>query len=264
MNWDRIRKYLIFMLLAVNIMLISSISKHNNNTSIDNPYFSKSNIENFQQLTESRGLRVEAELPKDIHIVGSFNTEYRNFNKENHGDLLEDYPNIRTFDNSKRIQLTLKEMKQTIDDNKYNILNQAQRLAFAEKFLEKYFPMNQYARIATEDENLLSYKVSYEGFLLEESYINFKFGSAMAVITATDLTPLEASANKVQSITSVEAVLNALPELKEGDIIEQIELVYHFEMPEEDLYKVDYIRSFPHWKLTTAERGQIFVLAMPT
>ena len=264
MDWDKIRKYLIIMLTVVNIMLIFSIVRHNNNTSIDNPYFSKKNVANFQSLMEIRGVSVDVELPQETYIVGSLNTEFRNFSRENHAALFSDYTTIRTFDNSKRMQLNLDEMVQVIDENEYNIMNQAQRIAFAEKFLEKYFPTNQYALRPNADENLLTYKVVYDGFLMEESYADFKFGSATVVITATDLRPLDSSPNKRESITSVEAILGALPELKEGDVIQDIELVYHFEMPEGDLYKIDYIRSFPHWKLTTADNKNIFVRAMST
>ena len=41
MDWYNAKKYIIYLLLVVNALLVFSILNHNNNASIDNPYFSK-------------------------------------------------------------------------------------------------------------------------------------------------------------------------------------------------------------------------------
>lgn len=262
MDWNKVRNYIIFMLVVVNLMIIASIIRHNNNASIDNPFFSKKNLESFRELLDQRGIALEADLPRDIYEVGSVNTEYRSFAKENQPDLFQDYNgSIKTFENSKKMQLNLYEMVQKIGDEEYNILNASQQEEFTKAFLAKYFPGNIYALVETKDKSQLLYKVLYNGFVLEESAISFKFGSATVKITAADLVPREISASKKRSITSVEAILSALSSLEKGDTITDIGFVYHFDLPEEDLYKIDNIRSFPCWKITTKEGRNIYILA---
>ncbi len=260
MDWNKTRKYLIYMLVLINLLILSSVIKHNNNASIDNPYFSRENMADFDRLLEMKNIKLEADLPRDIYLTGSVNAEYRDFNKINHPKLFLDY-DIKTFENSKKITIRLDKMLQTIGEDEYNILNARQRKEFAQAFLKKYFPSNTYLEIKSDDENFLTYKILYKDFIFEESMVNFKFGSSVVIITATDLRPREDSANKKNTISSVEAVLSVLPQLKSGDVIKDIRLLYHFDLPAEELYKVKYVRVFPYWKITTQD-DVIYTLAL--
>ena len=247
------------MLIAVNLMILLSIIRHNNNASIDNPYFSRQNMTNFSQLLEMREISLQVELPREIHTLGSVNAEHRDFNRDNHPDLFEDY-DVKTFENSKRISIKLDQSIQFIDEDQYNLLEEGQREGFARHFLADYFPQNQYVQVGNKEPDTLNYKALYEDFVFEESYVTFEFGPKGALITATDIIPRETSASKKKAITSVEAILSALPDLQAGDQIMGIELVYHYDLPEEEFYKVKYVRVFPYWKIST-ENDTIYTLA---
>lgn len=261
MDWDKTRKYIIYMLVLVNLMILVSILRHNNNASIDNPYFSRKNLEDFERLLAMKEIQLDLNLPKEIYTLGSINGEYRDFNKENHPLLFQDY-DIRTLENSKVMTIRLEGSSQEIEGQTYQIIRKKDREDFAEAFMAKYFPENSYKRIfsSQSDEDKLEYKIQQEDFVFEESNFSFSFDSSKVIITATDLIPREASASQKKTISSVEAILSALPQLQAGDKISAIELVYHFDLPKEDLYRIKNVRIFPYWKITS-ERDPIYILA---
>lgn len=261
MNWYKIRRYILVLLVLINGMLIVSIVRHNNNTSIDNPYFSRKNMNNLEQLLEERGVGLLGELPRDLHIVGPVRTQFMPFHKDNQPQLFADFAQLRTLDNSKRMQLYIEGSTQHIGEESFHLEKESEQKAFAEAFLARYFAHNTF--LCTQEQAMrLEYKPLNEGFVLEESAISFVFDRYGVSISGTDLWVLERSQTRIQSISSAEAVLAALPDLSSGERIERIELVYHFELPEGDLYKVNDVRSFPCWKITTTGGRDLYILAM--
>ena len=133
------------MLIAVNLMILFSIIRHNNNASIDNPYFSRQNMTNFSQLLEMREISLQVELPREIHTLGSVNAEHRDFNRDNHPDLFEDY-DVKTFENSKRISIKLDQSIQFIDEDQYNLLRKAKGKDLPDIFWPTTFPKTSTSR----------------------------------------------------------------------------------------------------------------------
>lgn len=262
MEWYKAKKYIIIMLAIMNIILLISILAHNNNVSIDNPYFSRDSLRDFDNILQKEGIQLATELPRAIYNVDIINVEYEDINPESHPRLFEDFPEIKILENNKKIELKIKqENLPVLNGKKYNISNGENRKNFAEEFLARYFASHGYNLKFKNQDSLLIYNPIIENRIFEDSYVEFVFDEDSVTIAAIEIHPNKSVDNAKRSITSIEGVLNALPSLSEGDNIIAIEFIYYFDLSDEELYKVKNARAFPHWRIITDTSKVVYVSA---
>ena len=61
MDWRKAKNYIIALLVILNLILLISILGHNNNASIDNPYFSKDALKDFDAMLALYNVRLDTE-----------------------------------------------------------------------------------------------------------------------------------------------------------------------------------------------------------
>lgn len=260
MDWKTAKNYIIILLAIMNIILVISIIGHNNNASIDNPYFSKKSLENFEKLMQEKGIELLVELPREVHTVASLNVEYERFSQETYPELFDDFQGANAIQNSKMLELLLPADELFIQNTRYEMQTEGEQKIFAEDFLERYFADHKFHLKYTKDDRLV-YNPLIDGILFEESFVEFSFIEGDVIIRAALLQPKEGSSNKKGTMTSMEAILNALPQLSQGDRIVGIDFIYYFDLEDGELYRVKDARAFPSWRIIT-ERGEvIYILA---
>ncbi len=131
---------------------------------------------------------------------------------------------------------------------------------FAQNFLTEYFPGYGFYLKQIKD-CCLEYNPVLNTIIYEESYVRFEFGSETITVTAIMIDAREEASQKKTAITSVEAILNILPELSAGDVIVGIDFIYYFDLKDEELYKVKNARAFPHWRIITQDGKVIYTPA---
>lgn len=262
MDWYKAKKYIIIMLAAMNIILLISIFAHNNNVSIDNPYFSRDSLRDFDNILQKEGIELATELPRNIYNVGVINVEYEDINQESHPKLFEDFPETKILENNKKIELQIKQQKiPMLNGKKFNISDADNRKKFAEEFLAIYFAGHGYNLKFKNQDSLLIYNPVIDNRIFEDSYVEFVFDEGSVTISAIAIHPRQNVENGKRSTTSVEGVLNALPSLSEGDKIIAIDFIYYFDLSDEELYKVKNARAFPHWRIITDTSKVVYVSA---
>lgn len=260
MDWKTAKNYIIILLAIMNILLLLSIMSHNNNASIDNPYFSNRSMENFNKLLKEKGIALSVEMPKEIHTVGVYNVEYEDLTQERYADLFRDLKGVKTSENSKKLLIEIPSDELIIRGVRYLADSEAEREIFAERFLRRYFPDRSFRRKYTNDGRFV-FNPLFGQVLFEESFIEFAFEEKKVIIQAMLIIPKEESPNKKDIMSSVEAVLNALPQLSEGDRIVGLDFIYYFDLNEEELYRVKNARAFPSWRIITEKGKVIYILA---
>ncbi len=102
MDWRKAKNYIIALLLVLNLILLFSIFGHNNNASIDNPYFSQSTLEDLEQLLALHQVEVAVDIPRTLYNLGTMNVEYQNMDQENFPKLYANFDEILTLENTKK------------------------------------------------------------------------------------------------------------------------------------------------------------------
>lgn len=257
MNWDKAKTRLIIALVILNLVLVMSIISHNNAVSIDNIYFSKKSLIDLQTVLDRKNIKITADLPKDIYRVGVMNIEYETINAESYPLLFE------TFDDDIYVN-ALKKFVLEIDDVKINNIASAQ--SFADNFIKKYMPEKEFSfrnYILGDGAIKLYYNPVYDGYIFEESSIRFEFSQDKLKIVMIIMKPIEASASRRDSITSVEAILKAFPSMKENSVINKIDFIYYFDSNStENLYKLKNARAFPCWRIMISKNEIFYISAL--
>lgn len=258
LDWNKAKTYLIVLLVLLNLMIVLSIAGHNNITSIDNVYFSKKSIDEFYNLINQREVKINTTLPRDIYTLGTINVEYSNIGPDNYPALFEKYQDSLILDNFKKLSLF---------DNQVIIYDQDQVQSFTNSFISNYLTYlelnfrNMY--IEENGDIIIYFNPIYNGFVFEESYVMFKFTKDGMYFELVQMKPLDVSPTKTQAITSVEAVLKALPQLEPGTNIYAIDFIYYFDtITDEEIYKVKNARAFPCWRLMISDRDFIYIPAL--
>ncbi len=257
MDWDKAKTYLILSLIALNIALIFSIVSHNNAVSIDNVYFTKKSLADLQSVLDRKNIKITTEIPKDIYNLGTINVEYDTVNESTYPILFDAYGDNITVNSLKKF--VLKDPKIIID-------NSVDAENFAFRFISKYLNSMEYSlRNFTSKDGIttLYFNPVYDGYIFEESFLRFEFSDDGMKIVMFVMKPLDVSATKRETITSVEAILKVFPSMDENTIISKIDFIYYFGTSfAEDLYKVKNARAFPCWRLMTSENKFYYVPAL--
>lgn len=259
MDWRKAKNYIIALLVILNLILLISILGHNNNASIDNPYFSKDALKDFDAMLALYNVRLDTELPHDVYNVGTINVEYKSMDENNFPKLYESFEEITALENTKKLKIVLQksDLPSVLDSNLNTEEGQGR---FAENFLQEYFPGHRFQHKITEGARRV-YNPLFGGIIYEDSFVSFEFASNTVSVTAIMVDAWEEASPKKETITSVEAVLNILPELSAGDVITGIDFIYFFDLKEEELYKVKNARAFPHWRIITQSGRVIYTSA---
>lgn len=257
MDWDKAKTHLITFLAILNIILIVSIMSHNNAVSIDNIYFSKKSLIDLQTVLDRKNIKITTELPKEINRVGTMNVEYETLNAES-------YPKLfKTFDDQIYVN-ALKKLVLELDNISINSLSEAEN--FSNKFLAKYIPDKEFSLRNYSLGNgaiKLYFNPIYDDFIFEESSVRFEFSENKLKVVMIIMRPLETSASKRDSITSVEAVLKAFPSMENDSIINRIDFMYYFDSNSADnLYKLKNARAFPCWRIMTTSNKIYYIPAI--
>lgn len=260
MDWKTAKNYIIFLLSLMNIILVLSILGHNNNASIDNPYFSVKSLNALKKVLEDRNITLSTDLSKEIHTVGVINVEYEVFNEEKNPDLFRDFEEVRTFENSKKIRIEIPHEALFLDGQAYDPQDEKEQKLFTEQFLMNYFPYRHF-HLKTAENGRWIFNPLISGILFEESFVEFHFGADHVIIEAISILPKEESPNRREAMTSVEAILSALPQLSAGDRIVALDFIYYFDLSEEELYRVKNARAFPHWRMITDKNKVLYIPA---
>lgn len=262
MDWDKAKRNIILMLIGMNILLLFSILAHNNNVSIDNPYFSGDAQKDFENILQERNITIETTLPRTIYNVGVMNVEYQDIHAENYPELFRDFVDILVLENNKKIELniTKDQLPKSLSKN-YRFEDSKGRGEFAQDFLQQYFSKNQFQLKFENQDSLLIYNPIFDGRIYEDSYVEFAFNKDNVVISAVLIMPFTDSFHTRKSTTSVEGVLNALPQLVSGDKIIAVDFIYYFDLTGEELHRVKNARAFPHWRIITESSKVVYVPA---
>lgn len=257
MNWDKAKTHLILALAILNLVLVMSIISHNNAVSIDNVYFSKKSLIDLQTVLDRKNIKITAELPKDIYRVGVMSIEYETINSESYPLLFE------AFEDDIYVN-ALKKLVLEVEDVKINNIANAQN--FADNFIKKYMPDKEFNfrnYILGDGAIKLYYNPVYDGYIFEESAIRFEFSQDGLKIVMIVMKPIEASVNRRNAITSVEAILKAFPSMKENSVISKIDFIYYFDSNStENLYKLKNARAFPCWRIMTSKNEIFYISAL--
>ncbi len=259
MDWQSAKNYIIALLVIINAMLLFSIIGHNNNASLDNPYFSGETLANFQAILQDKGITLEAELPRTTENTGVVSIEYERIDAETYPALFEAFADIELLDNAKRAAFVI-ETADAIPRDQYSSKQYDEWLAYFEELLEQYFG-NSY-RLKYQNKNIWRFNPVIDGKIYEDGYVEFEIKNGTIAVSAVMITPIGESANKRTTITSVEAVINALTELEEGARIIAVDLIYYSDLPEEELHKTRDARAFPMWRILTDDYHTIYISAI--
>ena len=257
MDWDKAKTYLIASLVILNLVLVISIMSHNNAVSIDNIYFSKKSLIDLQTVLDRKNIKITAELPKDIYKVGTMSIEYETINADSYPVL------FKAFDDKIYVN-ALKKLVLELDDVSINNLSQA--TSFSEKFIAKYMPEKEFRlRNYTLGNGAIKlyFNPVYDDYIFEESALRFEFSEDGAKLVMIIMKPLETSATRRESITSVEAILKAFPSIEANSVINKIDFIYYFDSNSaESLYKLKNARAFPCWRIMTSNNNIFYVPAL--
>ncbi|WP_028828728.1 hypothetical protein [Proteocatella sphenisci] len=257
MNWNKAKNYLIIALAILNIFLVISIFNHNNNVSIDNIYFSKKSMADFQTMLDRKNVKITTQIPTDVYNTGTVNVEYQTINAYAYPLLFEEYDGKINVNSLKKLVINNSDI--LIEDT-VNAEN------FANRFISRYLSDYTYElRNYTKENGIITffYNPIYDGFAYEESELRFVFSPEGMKIVMIVMRPLDVSATSTNVITSVEAILKAFPSMKENTVISKIDFIYYFDtVLAEDLYKVKNARAFPCWRLITSDNELFYVPAL--
>lgn len=261
MDWRTAKNYIIVLLLVLNIFLICSIVAHNNNTSIDNPYFSKKAMKELQTILESKNIRMGIEISKEIHKGGIVNVFYQNIDEKSNPNIFLDFENVTKAENGKRVQIEIpySKVEEKLGED-FAFSNDESRKQFAMAFLKKYFAGNGYHFKIKNVEKFI-FNPIIEGIIFEDSDVCFEFTEGEIIVNAISIGKEESPTDRREMITSVEAILSALPQLSDESIID-MDFIYYFDLEDEELYKVKNARAFPHWRIITDKDKVIYVSAI--
>lgn len=261
MDWNIAKRNLIILLLFLNISLIVSIYNHNNNVSIDNPYFSTETLDNFNKLLSSKDISLDVEIPRNYEDFGIVDVEYETINNMSYPLLFDELKDIESSNNFKKAIIKLPYDDILVTRRNYRLDDLNDRLDFSNELLSIYFSKHQFdIKMVTED--LIYFNTVDDGIIYEDSYVKFNFEQDAIYIEVLFIIPLETVTARRAVITPIEAILILMPNLEEGDIIKKIDLIYYFELNEEELYKVKNARALPSWRIITEDGKVLYAFAL--
>ena len=261
MDFNIAKRNLIILLIILNLVLIVSIYQHNNKVSIDNPYFSTEALDNFYRLLEAKNIILEAELPKSYENMEIVDFEYEPINNKSFPSLFEELKEIESSNNFKKAVVKIPYDDILIKRKYYKISEYEDRLDFSKEFLGIYFSNFKFD-LKLIEEDLIVYNPIIEGFIYEDSYVKFNFTEEAIFVEILKITPIEKVSARRNVVTPVEAILSLVPKLESGDTIKRIDLIYYFELNEEELYKVKNARALPSWRIITEDNKVFYVFAL--
>lgn len=251
MDFNIARKYCIYLLVILNVILIFSIAGHNNNVSVDSPYSSRKAVDNFNKVLADRGIKLSAELQSSKNIVGIANVEYEDLSDKKFGKIFSDFPEAILLSNNKKIEIELSRDDVLVTRKKYDLEDVEDRMEFSKEVMNLYFNFSDFKLKELEDTYVIEYNPIIDGYVYESSYVKFVFDEKIK-ITFISIAQKGDILNRKKAITPLEAVLIALPSLESGDEIREAELIYYFDLDSDDLHKVKNARAFPTYRIISS------------
>lgn len=260
MDVNLAKKYLIILLVILNLFLLFSIKNHNNNVSIDNPYFSKQTKQNFEKLISDRNISINTELPKSYDLMGIVDFKYEDITNKTRPELFLDFEKINSSNNFKKASLEIPNDDILVIRLKYDLSDKNSRKKFTQEFLNLYFNEQEFD-LKIHTNSYIEYNPVFNNVIYEDSYIKFSFLEKYILVEMIMISPEKDVIERREVITPIEAILNILPSLESGDIIERIDLIYHFDLNEEELFKVKNARALPNWRIITNTGKVLYTFA---
>lgn len=269
MDWNKSNIVLIIAFLIINAFLIFSIVNHESDEDREAIYISR--VEN---LLEEKGIKISCEIPKAYDKAPFLELEYKNivltetmimnFLPDFSGEF---YDNVFTYssDTASLTRIGNNKLVYEKEDGEevIKIIDEKDDLQVIYNFcLAHDIDMENFVYEAVYKENdhmVYEFKESYEGFLIENSYIKFCINDAE--VCRFEMQTVENIIKKAEEdmISPYEAIIRVLVDENNynKDIVE-IKACYYSESPEGES-SLDYFDSDLVWKLVFSDGSYYYL-----
>lgn len=259
MDWAKAKTYLILAFAITNIVLLSNILLDYRQGG-SNLYFSDESLKNFTELLRQQGISLNTDLPRETPKMGTLKVEYIRVEEEKLENLFTDYGMGLQVMDRKKITINGSHnmdnisKDEAIKSSKAFIKNNGlDDWEYEVKYIREY-----------DDSIKIHYNSIYDKMFLEESFISFIYdiyGSFTMDMIRLDV--IEKSRNKIEVMTSVEAIMRALSQLEPGDEIVEIRLGYYLSQDQNvPITQTRSATAFPAWRIGTADGRYYYIQAL--